>query len=398
MDAEDDERRRSARTPPRSAPRSGVRWERRPSPPNTEPTTIGETPSASACRRRLGSQTTKAPPTDGKGVDQAPFLRRRRAPFRGLFVVAGAAQARARWPSSRLTHDSESASSLSRGQTRHRGGRGGAWASTVGASAARATWSAAAPNRSSRPPKAIAQIENHAKPSARPAITSLSQCTPRSTRLPATMTASPAATPAIAARAGPLAAAAEQERRRREERGRPGRVAARERRPERLGDRVQRRPHAIGEVLDGRGEDAVPGDDDEQERHDPPAPGPHRLDDGQHGGEHGDDHGLAQVGDGVEPVGRERRRVPVAPVRHAVVQPDEIGVTADQIGEHRRAARHPPTITRSASVSARPVAACGSSRVASAVPRRDGAESPRRLARRARCDGAAGPLRPPSAR
>jgi hypothetical protein len=69
--------------------------------------------------------------------------------------------------------------------------------------APRAASSAAAPKRSRRPPKAMAQIENHAQPSARPAITSLSQCTSRSTRLPATITARPAATPASAARVGP---------------------------------------------------------------------------------------------------------------------------------------------------------------------------------------------------
>ncbi len=44
------------------------------------------------------------------------------------------------------------------------------------------------------------QIENHANPSATPAITSLSQCTSSSTRLPATITTSPAAAPAMTAR------------------------------------------------------------------------------------------------------------------------------------------------------------------------------------------------------
>ena len=70
----------------------------------------------------------------------------------------------------------------------------------AGPAAARAASSAGAPNRSSRPPNAIAQTQNHAEPSASPAITSLSQCTPSSTRLPATSTASPAATPAMTAR------------------------------------------------------------------------------------------------------------------------------------------------------------------------------------------------------
>ena len=83
----------------------------------------------------------------------------------------------------------------------------------------------------------------------------------------------------------PTAATAEEKRRRREERGRPGRVAARERGPERLGDGVELRPHAIGEVLDRRREDAVPGDDYEQERGDPLAPGSHRLDEREEGGE-----------------------------------------------------------------------------------------------------------------
>ena len=58
----------------------------------------------------------------------------------------------------------------------------------------------AAPNRSSRPPNAIEHAANHAQPRASPARTSVSQCTPSSTRDAATATASPAARPDSAMR------------------------------------------------------------------------------------------------------------------------------------------------------------------------------------------------------
>jgi len=64
-------------------------------------------------------------------------------------------------------------------------------------------------------------------------------------------------------------------------------VAAGERRPERLGHRVDRRADAVGEILDGRGEEAVPGHHEQHEREYPPAPGPQGL--GGDEGEEGDD-------------------------------------------------------------------------------------------------------------
>ena len=83
-----------------------------------------------------------------------------------------------------------------------------------------------------------------------PAITSESQCTSSSTRLAATATAIAAgAAREQRAHAG-AAAAREDQRERRVERGRGRRVAARERRAERLGDRVERRPGAVDELLD----------------------------------------------------------------------------------------------------------------------------------------------------
>ena len=57
-----------------------------------------------------------------------------------------------------------------------------------------------APNVRKRPPKAIAQMANHAQPKASPAMTSESQWTPSITRLHATATATAAAPPAMRAR------------------------------------------------------------------------------------------------------------------------------------------------------------------------------------------------------
>ena len=57
-----------------------------------------------------------------------------------------------------------------------------------------------APKLRKRPPKAIAQIANHAHPNASPAMTSESQWTPSITRLHATATATAAAAPAMRAR------------------------------------------------------------------------------------------------------------------------------------------------------------------------------------------------------
>ena len=121
----------------------------------------------------------------------------------------------------------------------------------LGRSACSATCAAAsapAPKRRIRPPKAIAQTANQAQPSARPAITSVSQWTSSSTRLAATATAIPAASPQRSSlRAGP--ATPEHQRGRGVERGRGRRMAARKRRPERCRDGIERGSHAVDELL-----------------------------------------------------------------------------------------------------------------------------------------------------
>ena len=49
-----------------------------------------------------------------------------------------------------------------------------------------------------------------------------------------------------------------------------------------------------------------------------------------------DDHDrLSQVSDGIESARRERRGVPVSPARHALVQPHQVCVAADEVGEYR---------------------------------------------------------------
>ena len=59
-----------------------------------------------------------------------------------------------------------------------------------------------APKSSRRPPNAIEHTASHAHPSAMPAKTSVNQWTPSITRVPATSTARPAATPAMTLRTG----------------------------------------------------------------------------------------------------------------------------------------------------------------------------------------------------
>ena len=223
--------------------------------------------------------------------------------------------------------------------------------------AERAASSAAAPKRSRRPPNATAQTENQAKPSARPAITSLSQCTSSSTRLPATMTTSPAAVPGDGGPHAATAAAAEQQRGRGEERGGPRRVAARKGRPERLRDRVQRRPHAISEVLDRRGQDAVPGHDDEQEGHDPRAPRPQGLHDGQDRPPARRPRRLAQVSDGVSPSVENADACRSPQFATLSSSRTRSASTADEIGEHRE--QHATTHDRDQR-EGQPEAGCGS--------------------------------------
>ena len=67
--------------------------------------------------------------------------------------------------------------------------------------AGRLACSTTAPRRSAQPPNAIAQSANQAHPSVSPATTSDTQCRSSSTRLQATATASPTATPTRIARA-----------------------------------------------------------------------------------------------------------------------------------------------------------------------------------------------------
>ena len=118
------------------------------------------------------------------------------------------------------------------------------------ASAACMASSAAAPKRSKRrPPNAMLQAANHAQPRKSPAMTSESQCTSSKTRVHATATAIPTAAPART-RGHACRRLAENQSRRCVERSSCRRVAARERRPERLGDRVQRRPDAVEQILE----------------------------------------------------------------------------------------------------------------------------------------------------
>ena len=136
-------------------------------------------------------------------------------------------------------------------------------------SAAWAACSTGAPRTRKRPPNAIAQMQNHAHPNASPAMTSDSQWTPRRTRLHATPTAIATAPPASRARVEASAAGPSPARRPRRSRRQAG-VAARERRPERLGDRVERGPDAVENPLDRVHQGDLPGDDRHKEDRNPP--------------------------------------------------------------------------------------------------------------------------------
>ena len=237
----------------------------------------------------------------------------------------------------------------------------GASAASV-ASAARAAVSAAAPKRRIRPPKAIAQIANQAQPSARPAITSDSQCTSSSTRARGDRDGDPRCEAREHRPRRATAPSSDQERRSGVEGGSGRRVAARERRPQRRSGRVERRAHAVGELLDRdvsrtphRAMTATMNGATQY------APLPDRLGDGEDDTEHDDRVDASELRDGVEHVRRRRRWrgcFPISPRRCRSRSAASLRGRGTRARRPARRRRSPMII---ASVSASPVAAAGSS-------------------------------------
>ena len=248
----------------------------------------------------------------------------------------------------------------------------------ISSSATSAAFSAGAPKRSRRPPKAMLHAQSQAQPKRTPAMTSESQCTPSITRLQATPAASPAAAPKMSARwcgvrpAATSSAAAHQERRR------AGRVPARERRAECLRDRVELGTHAVEDVLDPVRRAAPGRDDDCEERDDPAARPADVLDDRDDERERDDEARVAEPGEGLERIRRPVRRwsTPHWPTLRSIAASSEF----DRMRYASMPMTSPATMmTRSASERARPVAVAGST-------------LPRRWRRRRRCSAIMCPI------
>jgi len=123
------------------------------------------------------------------------------------------------------------------------------------------------------------------------------------------------------------------ERKAGKERCRRGGVTARERRPERLRDRVERRADTVEEVLDGVDEHDLADDHGDEEGEDPAVRRPHGLDDAD--GDDQRDRGRRgrEVRDELEPVGRPVGGVVGSPLADAAVDVDEPRARPHQVRE-----------------------------------------------------------------
>ena len=130
--------------------------------------------------------------------------------------------------------------------------------------------------------------------------------------------------------------ATEHERSRGVERRRGRRVAAREGRPEGLGDRVQIGPNTVGEVLDRMGENVLADDHHRQVADHPPRWRPQMVDNGED--DRGDDHepGLPERRDDLQAGIGGIGRMSESPLGDALVQLDERVARAHEVGEHRQ--------------------------------------------------------------
>ena len=110
-------------------------------------------------------------------------------------------------------------------------------------------------------------------------------------------------------------------------------MPARERRAETCGRGVERRPHPIGEVLDGDRQDLLADHHGKEERSAPPAPCPQEVEGQDDEREGDDDLPLAEIGDEMKPAGGELRPVVEAPFRGRVVQPLRCWQRTGEVGE-----------------------------------------------------------------
>ena len=117
------------------------------------------------------------------------------------------------------------------------------------------------------------------------------------------------------------------------ERRRGGGVPAGERRAEGLGDRVERRPRAIDQVLDAVRDELVAGEHEHEEERHGEIRAPAQLVEEDRDRDQRDDRPVAEIGDPGDHAGRELRGVVVAPLRGARVDVRQGGIAADQVGQ-----------------------------------------------------------------
>ena len=195
--------------------------------------------------------------------------------------------------------------------------------------------STTAPRRSAQPPNAIAQSANQAHPSVSPATTSDTQCRSSSTRLQATATASPTATPARIARALDDRRRPGEQRQSREQRGRRRRMAARERGAEVGGQRIDGRARSVDDALDGVGDERVPERYRQQEHRDPAVRHADPLDDADDDRDHDHPARRCQGGDRVQEAASGLTGVVLRPAGGSLVQIRKRLAVVDQHHQQR---------------------------------------------------------------
>ncbi len=101
-------------------------------------------------------------------------------------------------------------------------------------------------------------------------------------------------------------------------------MTARERGPERLGNRIQRRSNAVEQLLEAVGQEILSEDHDHQQRHCPPVRSADVLDEREDGCEHDDQLGVTEVSDPAQPSLRDSSRVVGAPLGDACIEIDKL--------------------------------------------------------------------------
>ena len=128
----------------------------------------------------------------------------------------------------------------------------------------------------------------------------------------------------------------EQERGCRVERRGGGGVPRGKGRPERLRDRVDRRPQAVEHLLEPVRDQVLTEDHEQDERDDPAARGAEQLHGDEDQGEDDHDERVTEVREGLDHVCRPGGRVVRAPLGDARVELDQLGIRADEVREQAK--------------------------------------------------------------